>query len=112
MAEELSGKPSSNWKFPNSAFIIYRTIDITKKNSLYEKKKKKKKRVGGFVLEAKSLLMNEQEQKLHDSETATASLHSSKEYLEKQMAKLENNLRQLLSQDPGIARQIMSMTVM
>ena len=29
---------------------------------------------------------------------------SSKEYLEKQMGKVENNLRELLSQDPGIAR--------
>ena len=37
---------------------------------------------------------------------------SSKEYLEKQKAEVENNLRELLSQDPGLARQIMSMTVM
>ncbi|KAL5540762.1 hypothetical protein UlMin_044085 [Ulmus minor] len=65
-----------------------------------------------FVLEPKSVLMNEQEQKLKDSEAAIASLQSSKEYLEKQMAEVENNLRELLSQDPGLARQIMSMTVM
>ncbi|GMY35183.1 prefoldin subunit 1 [Fagus crenata] len=65
-----------------------------------------------FVLEPKSVLMNEQEQKLQDSETAIASLQTSKEYLEKQMAEVENNLRELLQQDPGLARQIMSMTVM
>ncbi|KAL5540146.1 hypothetical protein UlMin_042370 [Ulmus minor] len=65
-----------------------------------------------FVLEPKSVLINEQEQKLKESEAAIASLQSSKEYLEKQMAEVENNLRELLSQDPGLARQIMSMTVM
>lgn len=37
---------------------------------------------------------------------------SSKEYLEKQMAEVENNLRELLQQDPGLAGQIMSMNVM
>lgn len=37
---------------------------------------------------------------------------TSKEYLEKQNAEIENNLRELLQQDPGLARQIMSMTVM
>lgn len=36
---------------------------------------------------------------------------SSKEYLEKQIAEVENNLRELLQQDPGLARQIMSMNV-
>jgi len=36
---------------------------------------------------------------------------SSKEYLEKQMAEVESNLRELLQQDPGLARQIMSMNV-
>ncbi|XP_059454132.1 prefoldin subunit 1-like [Corylus avellana] len=65
-----------------------------------------------FVLEPKSVLMNEQEQKLKDSETAIASLQTSKEYLEKQMVEVENNLKELLEQDPGLARQIMSMTVM
>ncbi|GMN53544.1 hypothetical protein TIFTF001_022671 [Ficus carica] len=65
-----------------------------------------------FVLEPKSVLTNEQEQKFKDSETAISSLQSSKEYLEKQRAEVENNLRELLSQDPGLARQIMSMTVM
>ncbi|XP_043810285.1 prefoldin subunit 1 isoform X2 [Manihot esculenta] len=65
-----------------------------------------------FILEPKSVLMNEQEQKLKDSETALASLQTSKEYLEKQMAEVENNLRELLHQDPGLARQIMSMSVM
>jgi len=65
-----------------------------------------------FVLEPKSVLMNEQEQKLKDSETAIASLQASKEYLEKQMVEVENNLKELLEQDPGLARQIMSMTVM
>ncbi|POO04163.1 Prefoldin beta-like [Trema orientale] len=64
-----------------------------------------------FVLEPKSVLMNEQELKLKDSDTAIASLLTSKEYLEKQMAEVENNLRELLSQDPGLARQIMSMAV-
>ncbi|XP_023546624.1 prefoldin subunit 1-like [Cucurbita pepo subsp. pepo] len=64
-----------------------------------------------FVLEPKSVLMNEQEQKLKDSEATIDSLHSSKEYLEKQLAEVENNLRELLQQDPGIARQIMSMSV-
>ncbi|KAL0552072.1 hypothetical protein IC582_011166 [Cucumis melo] len=46
--------------------------------------------------------MNEQEQKFKDSETAIASLQSSKEYLERQMAEVENNLRELLQLDPGI----------
>ncbi|GLT66448.1 hypothetical protein SLA2020_388130 [Shorea laevis] len=68
--------------------------------------------VARFVLEPKSVLMNEQEQKLKDSETAIASLQASKEYLEKQMVEVENNLKELLEQDPGLARQIMSMTVM
>lgn len=88
------------------------------------------------------LLLNEQEQKFKDSETAISSLQvclslfcqfsvqeipqkiekykiccvickqTSKEYLEKQLAEVENNLRELLQQDPGLARQIMSMTVM
>ncbi|XP_042497067.1 prefoldin subunit 1 [Macadamia integrifolia] len=65
-----------------------------------------------FVLEPKSVLVNEQEQKLNDSESAIASLQTSKEYLEKQLAEVENNLRELLQQDPGLARLIMSMTVM
>ncbi|KAL9259313.1 Prefoldin subunit 1-like protein [Drosera capensis] len=65
-----------------------------------------------FVLEPKPVLMNEQEQKFKDSETALASLQISKEYLEKQMKEAENNLRELLQQDPGLARQIMSMSVM
>ncbi|XP_058188425.1 prefoldin subunit 1 [Rhododendron vialii] len=65
-----------------------------------------------FVLEPKSVLMEEQEQKLKDSETAIASLQNSKEYLEKQIAEVENNLKELLQQDPGLARQIMSMSVM
>ncbi|KAL3830101.1 hypothetical protein ACJIZ3_018903 [Penstemon smallii] len=64
-----------------------------------------------FVLEPKSVLMEEQEQKLKDSDTAIASLQTSKEYLEKQMAEIENNLRELLQQEPGLARQIMSMSV-
>ncbi|BFG14343.1 hypothetical protein CerSpe_006180 [Prunus speciosa] len=65
-----------------------------------------------FVLEPKSVLVNEQEQKLKDSESAIASLQTSKEYIEKQVAEVENNLRELLNQDPGLARQIMSMSVM
>ncbi|KAJ4830800.1 hypothetical protein Tsubulata_016937 [Turnera subulata] len=59
-----------------------------------------------------SLLISEQEQKLKDSEAAISSLQTSKEYLEKQMTEVENNLRELLQQDPGLARQIMSMSVM
>ncbi|CAB4261988.1 unnamed protein product, partial [Prunus armeniaca] len=64
-----------------------------------------------FVLEPKSVLVNEQEQKLKDSESAITSLQISKEYIEKQVAEVENNLRELLNQDPGLARQIMSMSV-
>ncbi|TYH73296.1 hypothetical protein ES332_D05G319100v1 [Gossypium tomentosum] len=64
-----------------------------------------------FVLEPKSVLVNEQEQKLKDSESAIGSLQSSKEYMEKQLAEVENNLKELLQQDPGLARQIMSMSV-
>ncbi|XP_076908045.1 prefoldin subunit 1-like [Bidens hawaiensis] len=64
-----------------------------------------------FVLEPKPFLMSEQEKKLSDSETALASLQTSKEYLEKQLAEVETNLRELLQQDPGLARQIMSMAV-
>ncbi|KAL7197408.1 hypothetical protein ACSBR2_020027 [Camellia fascicularis] len=55
--------------------------------------------------------MEEQEQKLKGSETAIASLQASKEYLEKQMVEVQNNLRELLQQDPGLAHQIMSMSV-
>ncbi|XP_016580083.1 prefoldin subunit 1 isoform X3 [Capsicum annuum] len=62
-----------------------------------------------FVLEPKAVLMNEQEQKFKDGETAIASLQTSKEYLEKHLAEVENNLRELLQQDPGLARQIMTM---
>ncbi|XP_068333514.1 prefoldin subunit 1 [Pyrus communis] len=65
-----------------------------------------------FVLEPKSVLVNEHEQKLKDSESAIASLQTSREYIEKQVAEVESNLRELLNQDPGLARQIMSMTVM
>ncbi|PRQ36947.1 prefoldin subunit 1 [Rosa rugosa] len=65
-----------------------------------------------FVLEPKSVLVNEQEQKLKDSESAIASLQTSKEYIEKQIGEVESNLRELLNQDPSLARQIMSMTVM
>lgn len=36
---------------------------------------------------------------------------TSKEYLEKQLGEVEANLRELLQQDPGLARQIMSMSV-
>ncbi|AET02323.2 prefoldin [Medicago truncatula] len=64
-----------------------------------------------FVLEKKATLMNEQENKFKDSETSITALQSSKEYLEKQIAEVENNLRELLQQDPGLARQIMSMNV-
>ncbi|KAL3625227.1 prefolding complex chaperone subunit [Castilleja foliolosa] len=64
-----------------------------------------------FILEPKSALMEEQEQKFKDSETAISSLQTSKEYLEKQMAETENNLRELLQQDPALARQIMSLSV-
>ncbi|XP_020689426.1 prefoldin subunit 1 isoform X1 [Dendrobium catenatum] len=65
-----------------------------------------------FVLEPKSVMVVEQKQKLEDSEAAITSLQTSKEYLEKQLAEVENNIRELLQQDPGLARQIMSMTVM
>ncbi|KAK4391918.1 hypothetical protein Sango_1969600 [Sesamum angolense] len=116
-----------------------------------------------FILEPKSVLMEEQDQKLKDSEAAIVALqvllanknsfpnvwiptfdlflsgrnvkllqtselsggegaierssfslensHTSKEYLEKQMIEVENNLRELLQQDPGLARQIMAMSV-
>ncbi|GMI90417.1 PREFOLDIN 1 [Hibiscus trionum] len=64
-----------------------------------------------FVLEPKAVLMNEQERKLKDSESAICSLQTSKEYMEKQLAEVENNLRELLQQDSGLARQIISMSV-
>ncbi|KAH1102376.1 hypothetical protein GLYMA_13G197100v4 [Glycine max] len=64
-----------------------------------------------FVLETKATLMNEQETKFKDGEASITALQSSKEYLEKQMAEVETNLRELLQQDPGLARQIMSMNV-
>ncbi|AEC06047.1 putative prefoldin beta [Arabidopsis thaliana] len=69
------------------------------------------KSIGKFVLEPKTVLEGEQEQKLKDSEAAVASLQTSKEYLEKQVAEVENNLRELLQQEPGIAQQIMSMSM-
>ncbi|KAJ8634540.1 hypothetical protein MRB53_008807 [Persea americana] len=64
-----------------------------------------------FSLEPISVVVKEQEQKLKDSEATLSSLQISKEYLEKQMRDVENNLRELLQQDPGLARQIMSMSV-
>ncbi|XP_014522811.1 prefoldin subunit 1 [Vigna radiata var. radiata] len=64
-----------------------------------------------FVLETKASLMNEQDKKFKDGEASITALQSSKEYLEKQMAEVESNLRELLQQDPGLARQIMSMNV-
>ncbi|XP_052734356.1 prefoldin subunit 1 [Vigna angularis] len=64
-----------------------------------------------FVLETKASLMNEQDKKFKDGEASVTTLQSSKEYLEKQMAEVESNLRELLQQDPGLARQIMSMNV-
>ncbi|CAN6251491.1 unnamed protein product, partial [Urochloa humidicola] len=64
-----------------------------------------------FILEPKSVLLNEQEQKFNESESAIASMQSSKEYLEKQLGEVENNIKELLQQDPGLARQILSMTV-
>ncbi|CAN8258105.1 unnamed protein product [Cochlearia groenlandica] len=67
--------------------------------------------VNRFVLEPKQVLQSEQEQKLRDSEAAIASLQTSKEYLEKQTAEVENNFRELLQQEPGIAQQIMSMSM-
>ncbi|RDY14704.1 Prefoldin subunit 1 [Mucuna pruriens] len=65
-----------------------------------------------FVLETKATLMNEQENKFKDGEASSTALQSSKEYLEKQMAEVENNLRELLQQEPGLARQIMSMNAL
>ncbi|RZC71205.1 hypothetical protein C5167_034425 [Papaver somniferum] len=64
-----------------------------------------------FILEPKPVLVAEQEKKFTDSESAIASLQTSKEYLEKQMVEIENNLKELLQQDPGLARQIMSLSV-
>ncbi|KAL6848411.1 hypothetical protein ACP4OV_021705 [Aristida adscensionis] len=64
-----------------------------------------------FVLEPKSVLVDEQEQKLNDSSSAISSMQTSKEYLEKQIAEAENNIKELLQQDPGLAREILSMTV-
>ncbi|KAI3929210.1 hypothetical protein MKX01_006446 [Papaver californicum] len=64
-----------------------------------------------FILEPKPVLVAEQEKKFTDSESAITSLQTSKEYLEKQMVEIENNLKELLQQDPALARQIMSMSV-
>ncbi|KAK6944640.1 hypothetical protein RJ641_025742, partial [Dillenia turbinata] len=60
-----------------------------------------------FVLEPKYFLVNEQEQKLKDSKASLASLQTSKEYLEKQLAEVENNLRELedLGKKPKLWRQ-------
>ncbi|XP_020572648.1 prefoldin subunit 1 [Phalaenopsis equestris] len=65
-----------------------------------------------FVLEPNSVMVVEQKQRLEDSEAAITSLQTSKEYLEKQITEVENNIRELLEQDPALARQIMSMSVM
>ncbi|KAK8962165.1 hypothetical protein KSP40_PGU007669 [Platanthera guangdongensis] len=64
-----------------------------------------------FVLEPKSVMVAEQKQKLEDSEAAIASFQTTKKYLEKQLADLENNIRELLQQDPALVRQIMSIAV-
>ncbi|KAL5698016.1 hypothetical protein ACHQM5_029105 [Ranunculus cassubicifolius] len=64
-----------------------------------------------FVLEPKSVLVEEQEKKFKESEAAISSLQTSKEYLEKQIVEVENNLKELLQSDPGIARRIMQIKV-
>ncbi|KAJ4817844.1 Prefoldin subunit 1 [Rhynchospora pubera] len=65
-----------------------------------------------FVLEPKSVLVNEQEQKLRDSDNAISSLSTTKEILDKQLGEIEINIRELLQQDPSLAQQIMNMAVM
>ncbi|KAF2570144.1 hypothetical protein F2Q70_00004426 [Brassica cretica] len=67
--------------------------------------------INRFLLEPKTVLEGEQEQKLKDSEATIASLQTSRENLEKKIAEVENNLRELLQQEPGITRQIMSMSM-
>ncbi|CAI0553325.1 unnamed protein product [Linum tenue] len=58
------------------------------------------------------LTLQELQQVPDDTNTyKSIGMKTSKEYLEKQMAEVENNLRELLQQDPGLARQIMSMSV-
>lgn len=63
-----------------------------------------------FLLEPKSVLINEHELKLKDCETTIAALQTSKDYLEKQLTEVENNLKELLQQDPSIVRQILMST--
>eukprot|EP00252_Welwitschia_mirabilis_P000881 TRINITY_DN10873_c0_g2_i1.p1 TRINITY_DN10873_c0_g2~~TRINITY_DN10873_c0_g2_i1.p1 ORF type:complete len:129 (-),score=35.48 TRINITY_DN10873_c0_g2_i1:378-764(-) len=64
-----------------------------------------------FILEPKSVLSKEQSDKITDCENTIGALQSSKEYLERQMAEVESNFKELLQQDPGLAHQIMSMSV-
>jgi len=64
-----------------------------------------------FILEPKSLLVTEQKEKIKECDSSIASLQTSKEYLERQMTEVESNFKELLQQDPGLARQIMSMSM-
>ncbi|WVZ04267.1 hypothetical protein V8G54_025073 [Vigna mungo] len=136
--KKISGVHKRCWKFLPNAFLEIqgRMIETTGKlkqvqNQMRSKEAEKKrayltmeelkqvpddtnvyKSIGRmFVLETKASLMNEQDKKFKDGEASITTLQSSKEYLEKQMAEVESNLRELLQQDPGLARQIMSMNV-
>ncbi|XP_078166411.1 PREFOLDIN 1 [Carex rostrata] len=69
------------------------------------------KTIGRFVLEPKSVLVDEQEKKLKDSDNAISSLMTTKEILEKQLGETETNIRELLQQDPSLAQRIMNMAM-
>ncbi|XP_057813523.2 prefoldin subunit 1 [Cryptomeria japonica] len=64
-----------------------------------------------FILEPKSILVNEQIEKLKECDTTIAALQTSKEYLERQKKEVESNFKELLQQDPELARQVMMMSV-
>uniref|UniRef100_A0A0D6R7X2 Prefoldin subunit 1 n=1 Tax=Araucaria cunninghamii TaxID=56994 RepID=A0A0D6R7X2_ARACU len=64
-----------------------------------------------FILEPTSVLVNEQQERLKECDSSIASLQTSKEYIERQMTEVESNLKELLQQDPGLARQVMMMSV-
>ncbi|EFJ11483.1 hypothetical protein SELMODRAFT_125941, partial [Selaginella moellendorffii] len=67
--------------------------------------------VPDFILEPKSKLVGELQEKAQECESAMTNLSASKEYLERQLKEIEGNFKELLQQSPSLARQVMAMSV-
>ncbi|KAH7276515.1 hypothetical protein KP509_39G010300 [Ceratopteris richardii] len=64
-----------------------------------------------FILEPQENLIKEYEGRSKECESTLGTLQTSLEYLERQMREVENNLKELLHQTPGLAQQVMALTV-